>query len=258
MNNFGRWLLVLLNLFSPAVVAAECAAQSGPQRVVLLELYSSEGCSSCPPADKWVSGLEKRGWDAGKVIPLALHVDYWDYIGWKDRFASPVFTARQHAQAALNRATLVYTPQITLNGRDYRGWYSESRFTQDIAAVNRGKAQANIRLTARQQEGGGWQVQIQAGAPDNAVLYLALAESGLSTDVKAGENSGALLRHDHVARLWQGPVKIPAGSLNWQTTLNPDPLWKLANARLVAFVQGQGGEVLQALALPLCSATPSA
>lgn len=249
------WLLALLNLFSPAVIAAECSAQSGSQRVALLELYSSEGCSSCPPADQWVSGLEKRGWDATKVIPLALHVDYWDYIGWKDRFASPAFTTRQYNQAALNRSTLVYTPQVTLNGHDYRGWYNESRFAQDVATVNRSKAQAAIALTASPEDTG-WKVSVQASAPEKSTLYLALAENGLSSEVKAGENRGELLRHDHVARIWQGPVKIPAGKLDWQTTLTPDPHWNLVNAKLVAFVQGQGGEVLQALALPLCFATP--
>lgn len=149
------WLLALLNLFSPAVIAGECSAQSGPQRIALLELYSSEGCSSCPPADKWVSNLEKRGWGPDKVIPLALHVDYWDYIGWKDRFASPAFTTRQQTQAALARSTLVYTPQLTLNGRDYRSWHNESRFSQDIATVNRGKPQATIQLAAS-QDGTRW------------------------------------------------------------------------------------------------------
>lgn len=248
------WLLALLNLFSPALIAAECSAQSGSQRVALLELYSSEGCSSCPPADKWVSGLEKRGWGPDKVIPLALHVDYWDYIGWKDRFASPTFTARQQTQAALARSTLVYTPQLTLNGRDYRSWYNESRFAQDIATVNRGKAQANIQLAAS-QDGTHWKVRVQASAPEKSALYLALTESGLSTEVKAGENRGELLRHDYVARVWQGPVNIPANTLDWETSVTPNPQWKLANARLVAFVQGPGGEVLQALALPFC-ATP--
>lgn len=249
-----RWLLVLLNLFSPAVIAAECSAQSGPQRVALLELYSSEGCSSCPPADKWTSSLEKRGWGPDKVIPLALHVDYWDYIGWKDRFASPVFTARQQTQAALARSTLVYTPQLTLNGRDYRSWHNESRFSQDIATVNRVKPQASIQLAAS-QDGTRWKVRVQASAPEKSTLYLALTENGLSTEVKAGENRGELLRHDYVTRFWQGPISIHANRLDWETTMTPNSQWKLANTRLVAFVQGSSGEVLQALALPFC-ATP--
>ena len=89
--------------------AATCTAQSGAQRATLLELYTSEGCDSCPPADRWLSN-QKSSPVAGLVVPLAFHVDYWDNLGWKDPFGSPENTRRQHAQAGFSGAKFVYTP----------------------------------------------------------------------------------------------------------------------------------------------------
>jgi hypothetical protein len=235
------------------VLAAECSVQSGAQRVALLELYTSEGCSSCPPADKWFSSLEKRGFTQDKVIPLALHVDYWDYIGWKDRFASPTFTARQHEQAVFNRSSFVYTPQATFNGRDYRGWGSDSKFGDDIAAINRSPARADIRLTiAPMQEK--LTVKATAHSQSPSALYIALVENGLSSEVKAGENSGAKLNHDHVVRAWLGPFDVPPSGLDVQRDVNLKPEWNSKNMRAVAFVQNRSsGEALQAVALKFCS-----
>ncbi len=241
----------LLALSSISAHAAECAAQSGLQRVALLELYTSEGCSSCPPADKWLSSLEKRGFTADKVIPIALHVDYWDYIGWKDRFASPAHTARQHSQAALNRANIVYTPQLMLNGRDYRGWGNPANFADDVATVNRSTPHADIRLSTS-PDGEQFLVKVNAHGVARSSLYLALVESGLSSDVKAGENSGARLYHDFVVRSWHGPFALENGGLKLQRRIAAKPEWKTANSRLVAFIQEPNGEIAQALALPLC------
>ena len=106
---------------------AECSVSSGTSRVALLELYTSEGCSSCPPADRWLSGLAAKGVNSERVVPLALHVDYWDYIGWRDRFAHPGFSERQRQMAVLGNSTLVYTPQVMLNGRDFRNWRNSGR-----------------------------------------------------------------------------------------------------------------------------------
>ncbi len=83
----------------------------------LLELYTSESCSSCPPLDKWMSGI-----NADKVTPLALHVDYWDYIRWKDQFSKAEYSDRQRKTAAFGGAGFVYTPQFVMNGRDFKGW----------------------------------------------------------------------------------------------------------------------------------------
>lgn len=243
--------LVLL-LGSVSVHAAECSIKSGMQQVALLELYTSEGCSSCPPADQWSGNLEQRGFGTDKVIPIALHVDYWDYIGWKDRFANPAYTSRQHSQASLNRSGFVYTPQVMLNGRDYRGWSNTRTFANDIAAINRNTPRAEIELKTG-MENGLLSVNLSARGPAKSAVYLALVEDGLSSDVKAGENNGAKLHHDHVVRDWQGPFGMEGGKLESQQSVVMRPEWKIANARLVAFVQEQSGEVAQAVALPLCA-----
>ncbi|MDE2275535.1 MAG: DUF1223 domain-containing protein, partial [Burkholderiales bacterium] len=98
--------------------APACRATSGPMPPAVVELYTSEGCSACPPAERWLSSLTGRP----GVIALAFHVDYWDRLGWADRFASPENTARQHAWARQAGNGTVYTPQVLLNGQDWRGW----------------------------------------------------------------------------------------------------------------------------------------
>jgi len=250
------WLLALSSFFSLPVVAAECSASSGAQTVALLELYTSEGCSSCPPADRWLGKLSAQGYSAGRVIPLALHVDYWDYIGWKDRFAQPGFAARQREMAGLNHSSLVYTPQVMLNGRDYRSFGSPARFEADIAAINRNPARANIQLALNQAATDSIEISAAAQAPKQAtpVLYLALYENDLTSTVKAGENSGASLHHDYVVREWLGPYPVDdKAGVTWRQKIALNPGWKSQDIGAVAFVQSRSsGEVLQAVALKLC------
>lgn len=257
MNILLKALLspIFLALCSTSVGAAECAAnhvQSGAQRVALLELYTSEGCSSCPPADQWISSLEKRGFTTDKIIPVALHVDYWDSLGWKDRFAYPSHTSRQRSQALLNRSNLVYTPQFTLNGRDYRGWGNAAKLADDVAEVNRSAPRANIRLSVS-AEANQLTVKVNAHGTAKSSLYLALVESDLSSDVKAGENSGARLHHDYVVRVWLGPFTIENHDLEMQRNITVKPEWKIPSSEFVAFVQEPNGEVAQALATLLCA-----
>lgn len=117
---FSCALLLLCALVTPIADAATCIATSGATRNRLLELYTSEGCSSCPPADRWLSQLPRDSRDSG-VVPLAFHVDYWDRLGWKDRFAQAAFSQRQRDR---NRGPgWVYTPQLMLDGEDFRNWH---------------------------------------------------------------------------------------------------------------------------------------
>src|SRR5471032_2832661 len=97
--------------------AVQCTAKSPEKTIALVELYTSEGCDSCPPADRWLSSLGPRGFAPDKVVPIALHVDYWDYIGWKDPYARQLHSARQRRMAQLARAAMVYTPQVLLQGQ---------------------------------------------------------------------------------------------------------------------------------------------
>src|SRR5215510_12044549 len=141
-----RWAWLFLGvLYSANLLAAECKARSPETTVALVELYTSEGCDSCPPADRWLSALGSRGHGPDKVVPIALHVDYWDYIGWKDPYAKALFTSRQRKLAQVMRAKIVYTPQVLLQGEDFRRWHAPA-FDDAVARINARPARARIEL----------------------------------------------------------------------------------------------------------------
>jgi hypothetical protein len=228
-----------------------CTAKSGAATAALVELYTSEGCDSCPPADRWLSGLPAAGFGPDRVVPLALHVDYWDYIGWKDPFAKALFSARQRELAAIGRSRVVYTPQVVLAGKDFRGWRGGAQFATSVAAINATPARAALELALA-----GTEIRAQATVPqpgdrDDAALYVAAYESGLANRVTAGENRGATLRHDFVVREWWGPIALDAAGA--ASLVRQAAAQSLATGGVAAFVQRRRtGEVLQALALPGC------
>jgi len=254
--------LLLLCLLAAAcaanAAAPQCSARSGPRTAALVELYTSEGCDSCPPADRWLSSLFASGYSASQVVPLALHVDYWDYIGWKDPYAKRQFSARQHRMARLGRATLVYTPQVLLQGRDFRGWATDA-FATMVAQINARPARAALALTIRSIGPSGADVDLRADLADaalrdEAAVYVAAYENKLASDVRAGENRGRRLEHDFVVREWLGPVAFGAdGRVAQRRTLPLLPEADPAQSGVAAFVQDRRtGEVLQALMLPAC------
>jgi hypothetical protein len=237
-----------------AGAAAMCTATSPAHTVALVELFTSEGCSSCPPADAWMRRLPSAGFDTARVVPLALHVDYWDYIGWKDRFAMARFTERQRTYSALSGVRFVYTPQVVLAGRDYRGWHGGG-FERDVRAVNARRARAAISIALEPLEAtvSSVRVSVRAKSPVDgagAALYVAVYENGLTSEVRSGENSGATLRHDYVVREWIGPITLDAdGKAELARTIS-----HAGRGGVAAFVQTQGsGEVLQATALAHCA-----
>ncbi len=252
-----RWFAAFAILsMVPVAQAAECTARSGPGTAALVELYTSEGCNSCPPADEWLRKLPGEGFGPERVVPLALHVDYWDYIGWKDPFASAAFSARQRELAAINRARVVYTPQVMLGGRDYRGWSSRARFGDDVRSVNAKPARAEVAVSLREPQPGSFEVRVAGSVPGGedraeAALYVVAYENGLSNRVTAGENRGVTLHHDFVVREWWGPIALDAaGGVELVRKVTARGV---ANGGVAAFVQSRRtGEVLQALALPAC------
>ena len=237
-----------------ANVYAACTSESPKHTVALAELYTSEGCDSCPPADKWLSGLAARGLTADRVVPLALHVDYWDYIGWKDVFAQPKFTERQRELSRLGGSTFVYTPQVVMSGRDFRGWGSAA-FDAQVRSVNAKPAQADIKLGVAPADGG---LKVSADAVsrtrNTAQLYVALTQSRIVSNVKAGENRGATLKHDYVVRDWIGPVALNNdGRVRFDQTLIGPKGAPTNDLGVVALVQdAKTGEILQALTLNAC------
>lgn len=178
--------------------AGMCQAQSGASLTPVIELYTSEGCSSCPPADRWLSGLKNAARE-GKVVAQAFHVGYWDYIGWVDRFASPAHTQRQRQIASQNRLGNIYTPQLVRNGRDWKDF-------QRALAADSQRPRASIRV--ERGADGAFQAEV---APMEGVArwsaYWTVTEHGHASKVKAGENAGEFLQHDFVVRQY-----VPVGT----------------------------------------------
>jgi len=253
--------LLLLLVLTTQAQALQCSAKSGPHTAALVELYTSEGCNSCPPADRWLRGLGERGYAPDRVVPLSLHVNYWDYIGWKDPYAQQRFTDRQRRLAQVMQARIIYTPQVVLQGRDFRRWHTGD-FDTAVKSINARAPGAAIELRL---EGGSAnellaQVQAQlldpAQAPD-AVLNLASYENKLASSVAAGENRGKRLEHDYVVFEWVGPVPFAGGKIHEQRALPLIPKAVRAHSGVAAFVQNRrNGRVLQALMLPACGGSP--
>jgi hypothetical protein len=250
--------ILSIAMLSPAL-GTECTAKSGERRVALLELYTSEGCSSCPPADEWISKLPSKELRSDRIVPLAFHVDYWNYLGWRDVFSQTKFTERQRQIAQINHAGFIYTPQLILNGKDYRRGFFWDDTSGNFEEINQQKPLADISLTlsipaAGQLHVSGGIVVSGAFERQNAQAYLALYENNLSNDVRAGENNGRTLHHDFVVRELLGPISLDQqGNARFQQTFNLKPGWKLQDSGVVAFVQNnRSGDVLQTLALAAC------
>jgi hypothetical protein len=237
--------------------AAQCRAESPRTTVALVELYTSEGCDSCPPADRWLSSLGERGYAPDRVVPIALHVDYWDYIGWKDPYAKQAFTARQRKMASLARAAIVYTPQVLLQGRDFRRW-GTGAFDQEVARINAQPAKARISLLLERHRPGAFDIEaaaelLEPGLRAEPVLYLGAYENKLVSQVKAGENRGKTLAHDYVVLQWAGPFTFQGRTAASRQALPLLPRAVPGHSGVVAFVQDRvTGEVLQAVMLPAC------
>lgn len=239
--------------------AAQCTATSGQHRIPLLELYTSEGCNSCPPTDRWFSALPERGLTPERVVALAFHVDYWDYLGWKDPFSKAQYSERQRAASIRNNARFVYTPQLLLDGRDYRRGIFRDDISERVKAISRKNAAATIRIEqiADSDEAvvvrGTFEVTdaVQRRA---ARAYVALYENSLSNPVTAGENQGRRLEHDFVVRELSPPRDPgPDGAFVLRHRFSVDPGWKRQDLHIAAFVQNERtGETLQAIARPVC------
>jgi hypothetical protein len=236
-----KLVVAFIGLLSCMAANADCSAQSGSQRPHLVELYTSEGCSSCPPADKWLRQLS-----SADAVALAFHVDYWDSLGWRDRFADARYSARQQAQARRDAGAAVYTPQVVLDGRSWSNWYRGGA----LAPAPTGSATMKIAMSGSTPT---LQVHVAATPADGIDLtdyrtYIALTEDGLSSRVHAGENRGTLLKHDHVVRAFAGPLDMTQADAQIAVAADVD----ITRAELVAFAQrARDGAVAQIVTLPL-------
>ncbi|HSM99175.1 MAG TPA: DUF1223 domain-containing protein [Gallionella sp.] len=256
LQNFAFYTVIAaFSAALPVTAFAVCDARSGPKTAALVELYTSEGCSSCPPADGQLSRLRQTLDPAAEVVPLALHVGYWDYIGWKDPFAQTAFGERQNWLVRANLHKTIYTPQFFVGGTELRSWQSALR--DKVRQLNTLPAAAAIHVRASVAPNGALAVNVDAATRagvEPAALYLVLAESGLISKVTRGENSGVTLVHDHVARVWIGPVRLTDGAARVQRDIALPAVWNRARLEVVAFVQDERtGGVLQAVGARQCA-----
>lgn len=215
----GMRVVFLFLAFTVIASAAPREFTSGPERTHLIELFTSEGCSSCPPAEAWLAGLDKAPGLWRDFVPVAWHVDYWDRLGWKDRFASREFTRRQHAYAEAWRSGTVYTPCVVLDGE-------ESEVTSKLPRA--GVSEAGVlRVT---YENGEATVSFTSANPGEHEVHAAVLSSNIASSVTAGENRGRTLRHGFVARVTaQAPLREGAARLTL-TTPPPEHSSRLALA----------------------------
>ena len=208
----------------PGSTPPATAFESGETQSAFIELFTSEGCSSCPPAEKWLSALKSNPNLWKKMVPVAFHVDYWDRLGWRDRFAKREFTSRQQRYAAAWGGDSVYTPGFVVNGKEWRGWFGGS-------AVPTSSTRVGV-LRVSLGDGGNLTATFVASTaqPRALTMNVALLGNDLESDVKRGENSGRKLRHDFVvldlikidmtneSNRWTGSVALPTGALNDKPT----------------------------------------
>jgi len=194
--------LIPVMLVPTMAIAAPVEFQSSERQTALLELFTSEGCSSCPPAESWLSRLKDAPGLWSDFVPIAFHVDYWDYLGWRDKWAEGKFSNRQRAYAQSWGSDNIYTPGLVLNGKEWRSWSGRT------AVPSSGGIKAG-KLKVTSEDTNHWQVGFAPIKPE-AVSYevhVALMVSGLVSEVKAGENAGRHLQHDFVVlALLQRPL----------------------------------------------------
>jgi hypothetical protein len=211
--------IAALLLCDAALAAPTCSARSAAAAPTVVELYTSEGCNSCPPADRWLSRLKAEP----GVVALAFHVDYWDRLGWKDRFASPAYTQRQAEQQRSSGARFSYTPQVIVDGVDRPDW-PRAR----VVAAGTSAAPVAVELT-REGRHVSASITPAANAPARLAAYWAVTEQGHASAVKAGENQGVTLNHDFVVREYRPVPAWPVARGGAATTLQFD-LETLADA----------------------------
>lgn len=212
---FCAQLNLLAHASDSTTTTTAVTVASPSHRVALLELYTSEGCSSCPPADRFLNNLKQQGISDKQIIPLAFHVTYWDYIGWKDRFAKPQYDARQRALAHKNKQKTVYTPQFVLAGDDFRRY---AHFSDEVNTLVASKSQVSLSLTIDATATNNQSIDspaeeihirltsdISAAEVKHVALYIAVVENNLISIVSDGENEGEKMQHNYVVRQLSKP-----------------------------------------------------
>ncbi len=243
MNRFLASVIgfAALSLTAMSLHAQDLVFKSKSDHATLVELFSSEGCSSCPPAEAWVSNLKTSPGLWTEIFPVAFHVDYWDGLGWPDRFAKSVYTERQRNYAAQLGQDSVYTPEFVVSGHEWRGWFHGDRSPS-------AETRTSGELTLLAVNGG---TKVSATYTPNAssitqvyTLNVALLGVNIVSDVRSGENGGRQLTHDFVVLdfaskpMTDGP-RFQSGPIDLKPSTNDSP------GAIVAWVSAPNGEIVQ-------------
>jgi len=245
--NFSRFILATLALGAVGIVGVRGAAVGDPPAApvpIVLELFTSQGCSSCPPADALLSRLGEVDERGVQLIPLSYHVDYWNRLGWADPFSSAEWSQRQAAYARVLPGGRLYTPQLVINGRHHEVGSKGSRVEELLGEERQRQPAAELQVVAERLAGNRVQVRVEgllhSAVEGSLTLRVALWESGLSTVVERGENARRKLANDYVVRrLKSRPVGLDeAGeSLSETLTLKLDPSWRSEDLGVAVFLQ---------------------
>jgi hypothetical protein len=228
----GRISLIVLAIVTAVLVVQLPAAAQNP---VVVELFTSEGCSSCPPADAILLQLsQQKPSDGTQLILLGEHVDYWDNIGWVDRFSSRQLSARQSEYAHALHAT-VYTPQMVIDGEEQFVGNGAAEVHSRIAAAAKQPKPAQVSVAWEGRAG--LRVNVHSAQPLKADVLLAITEDGLSTQVPKGENAGKTLHHAAVVRQLREIGKLDDGTFEKTIDVARDPQWQPANLKAAVLVQ---------------------
>jgi hypothetical protein len=257
-TKFNQYILLLL--IGPWLSSVALAANPGYQTsqtgktTAVIELYTSEGCINCPPAERFLKQLLEQQMSDREVIALAFHVDYWNDEGWEDPFSHAQYGDRQRTIAIRNQLNSLYTPQFVLYGKDFPAY---ENIPQAVDIINKSKPQATLQtITDLNKQALQVDVKITAEterAQTLAQTYLLITENNLVSDIKDGDNQGKTLHHYHVVRTMIGPFSQGGHKqLSLTKTLQLDPKWKRHDLHLVIYTQDSAdGTTLQAMQLPL-------
>lgn len=243
-------MLALLCLLSP--ISALAQTQGSSPSPVLVELFTSQGCSSCPPAENLLNTWGMEWFQKGEILPLAFHVDYWDYLGWPDPFGSALFTGRQKEYASALSSSL-YTPQMVVSGLTEFVGSDFSKAEEAVTRFQKSTPRFHIGLkafpyphTIKLQITIGLPASTEEALPEE--MWMVVFENGLETRVEKGENAGKTLEENFVVRrlmrLHKGPGDRDSA---WETSLSWDPHWNRARSGIAVFIQDPSSLEIKAL-----------
>ena len=250
-------ILVLLCAAAIPLGSFAQSAPSIPRKAVVVELFTSEGCSDCPPADALLGRLRQETVATGvEVIPLGLHVDYWNHEGWIDRFSSASYTDRQAKYAGQLHVQDPYTPQMVVDGSWQFVGNNPSLARQAILQAAARPAEAEVQIAPAGD--GKFQVKVKGAPSTTGDVILALTEDNLATKVSGGENSNRELHHSAVVREFRSLGHLRDGAFEDSVTVNLKKDWKRDDLRIVVFAQqSHTGAIEGAASLPLADKSAS-